>query len=311
MKPVDLNFRHLLYFWAVAREGSITRAAQTLGLSAQAISTQLSQLESQLGHTLLVPHGRGLTPSDTGRLVLGYADQIFALGTEMREVLARTVRPQRRLAVGLTDPIPKLVVAHMLEPALQTGDEYRLHCVEGPLDDLVADLALNRLDLVLAHRPVSATPNLKVHARPLGDWPMALYAADSIRDRYVPDFPGGLNEAPMLLPMAENPLRMAIEDWFRRHRLAMTVRAECADSALLKTFARAGMGVLAAPVDLEAELQAQYGVLPIGRLDGVSETFYAVTTDRRIEHPGVQAILDGAESGRGTLRGPRAADSPA
>jgi len=296
MKPGDLNFRHLLYFWAVAREGSITRAAQTLGLSVQAISTQLSQLESQLGHSLLVPRGRGLIPSDTGRLVLGYADQIFQLGNEMREVLARTVRPQRRLSVGLTDPIPKLVVAHMLEPVLQAGDDYRLHCVEGHLDDLVADLALNRLDLVLAHRPVTSTPSLKVQARPLGEWPMALYAAPSLRDQLAPGFPARLAEAPMLLPMSENPLRMAIEDWFRRHRIAMTVRAECADSALLKTFARAGIGVLAAPVGLEDELRAQYGVMPVGELDGVTETFYAVTTDRRIEHPGVQAILDGANA---------------
>lgn len=297
MKPGDLNFRHLLYFWAVAREGSITRAAQTLGLSVQAISTQLSQLESQLGHSLLVPRGRGLEPSDTGRLVLGYADQIFQLGSEMRDVLAHTSRPQRRLSVGLTDPIPKLVVAHMLEPVLRSGDEYRLHCVEGHLDDLVADLALNRLDLVLAHRPVTSTSSLKVYARPLGEWPMALYAAEPLRARFVPAFPARLAEAPMLLPMAENPLRMAIEDWFRRHRIAMTVRAECADSALLKTFARAGMGVLAAPTGLESELLSQYGLHPVGQLDGVTETFFAVTTERRIEHPGVQAILDAAEPG--------------
>lgn len=299
MKPGDLNFRHLLYFWAVAREGSITRAAQTLGLSVQAISTQLSHLETQLGHTLLVPHGRGLIPSDTGRLVLGYADQIFHLGSELREVLARTARPQRRLSLGLTDPIPKLVVAHMLEPVFQAGDDYRLHCVEGPLDDLVADLALNRLDVVLAHRPVTSTPSLKVVTRPLGDWPMALYAIEALRDRHAPDFPARLAEAPMLLPMAENPLRMAIEDWFRAHRIAITVRAECADSALLKTFARAGLGVLAAPLGLEAELRAQYGVHPVGRLDGVSETFYAITTERRIEHPSVQAILDAAGNALG------------
>ncbi|QID16191.1 LysR family transcriptional regulator [Nitrogeniibacter mangrovi] len=294
MRPGDLNFRHLLYFWAVAREGSITRAAQTLGLSVQAISTQLSQLEAQLGHTLLVPRSRGLVPSETGRLVLGYADQIFQLGAELREVLDRAEPPERRLVVGLTDPIPKLVAFHLLEGVLRPEAGYRLTCIEGELDDLIADLVLNRLDVVLSHRPVVPTANLKVYARPLGNWAMALYGTDALCAHYQPQFPARLGEAPLLLPMPESPLRLALEEWFRRHRLAMKVRAECADSALLKTFGCAGVGLFAAPACLADDMARQYGVRQVGVLDGVSDSFYAISTERRIQHPALQAIVASA-----------------
>ena len=294
MRPDDLNFRHLLYFWAVAREGSITRAAETLGLSAQAISTQLAQLEVKLGHALLMPSGRGLTPTESGRLVLGYADQIFQLGTELRQALATARTPQRRLTVGLTDAIPKLVAFLLLEVTLAADDDARLSCREGELDDLIADLALHRLDLVLSHRPVAPSANLKVYTHPLANLGIALYGSEALCRQYGDDFPHRLAHAPVLLPMPENPLRPAIEEWFRRHALPLRVRAEFADSALLKTFGRAGVGLFPAPAALGDDLARQFGVQRIGLLEGVSETFFAISTQRRIQHPALQAILDSA-----------------
>lgn len=294
MRPDDLNFRHLLYFWAVAREGSITRAAETLGLSVQAISTQLSQLETQLGQALLVPRGRGLTPSETGRLVLGYADQIFQLGTELREALAQSQAPQRRLVVGLTDAIPKLVAFHLLESALIPPLDNRLSCREGELDDLVADLALHRLDLVLAHRPVAPSANLKVYSHPVGKWGLSLYGNHALQQQYGKEFPSRLSNAPLLLPMPENPVRHALEEWFRERGLVLQIKAEFSDSALLKTFARAGIGLFAAPSALSDDLHIQYDVRPLGTLDGLHESFFALSTNRRIQHPALQAILDAA-----------------
>ena len=296
MRPDDLNFRHLLYFWAVAREGSITRAAETLGLSVQAISTQLSQLEVQLGQTLLVPRGRGLTPSEAGRLVLGYADQIFQIGTQLREALAASKVPQRRLVVGLTDAIPKLVAFHLLESTLRPPIDSRLTCREGELDDLIGDLALHRLDLVLSHRPVAATANLKVYSHPVGQWGLSLYGNDDLCRHYKTDFPRRLSDAPLLLPMTENPVRPAIEEWFRARELMLQMKAEFADSALLKAFGRAGIGLFAAPTALADDLLSQYGVRAVGVLDGLSESFYAISTERRIQHPALQAILDSAAS---------------
>jgi len=294
MHPNDLNFRHLLYFWAVAREGSITRAAETLGLSVQAISTQLSQLEAQLGQVLLVPRGRGLTPSESGRLVLGYAEQIFQLGTELRDALATAQAPQRRLAVGLTDAIPKLVAFRLLEVTLHPPVDCRLSCREGELDDLITDLALHRLDLVLSHRPVAASANLKVYSHSLGNLSMALYGSEVLWRQYKENFPHQLDQAPLLLPMPENPLRPAIEEWFRKRSLALRVTAEFSDSALLKTFGRAGVGLFPAPSALSEELWTQYGVRQIGVLDGVHEACFAISTERRIQHPALQAILDSA-----------------
>lgn len=294
MHPNDLNFRHLLYFWAVAREGSITRAAETLGLSVQAISTQLSQLEAQLGQVLLVPRGRGLTPSEAGRLVLGYAEQIFQLGTELKDALATAQTPQRRLAVGLTDAIPKLVAFRLLEVTLHPPIDCRLSCREGELDDLITDLALHRLDLVLSHRPVAPSANLKVYSHSLGSLGMALYGSDILWQQYKENFPHQLNRAPLLLPMSENPLRPAIEEWFRKRGLALHVTAEFSDSALLKTFGRSGVGLFPAPSALSEELRTQYGVRQIGILDDVSEACFAISTERRIQHPALQAILDSA-----------------
>ncbi len=294
MRPNELNFRHLLYFWAVAREGSITRAAETLGLSAQAISTQLSQLEVQLGHALLMPSGRGLTPTESGRLALGYADQIFQRGSELRQALAAARTPQRRLAVGLTDAIPKLVAFRLLEATLAADDEIRLGCHEGELDDLVTELAMHRLDLVLSHRPVASSANLKVYTHPLGHLGIALYGSDALWRQFGDGFPQGLAGAPMLLPMPENPLRSAIEEWFRRHGQPLRVRAEFSDSALLKTFGRAGVGIFPAPSSLSDDLASQFGVRQIGVLDGVSEACFAISTQRRIQHPALQAIIDSA-----------------
>jgi len=294
MHPNDLNFRHLLYFWAVSREGSITRAAETLGLSVQAISTQLSQLEAQLGQVLLVPRGRGLTPSEAGRLVLGYAEQIFQLGTELKEALATAQAPQRRFAVGLTDAIPKLVAYRLLEVTLLPPIDCRLSCREGELDDLITDLALHRLDLVLSHRPVAPSANLKVYSHSLGSLGMALYGSELLCQQYKEEFPRQLSHAPLLLPISENPLRSAIEEWFRKRGLSLHVKAEFSDSALLKTFGRAGVGLFPAPSALSEELLAQYGVRQVGVLDGVSEACFAISTERRIQHPGLQAILDSA-----------------
>jgi LysR family transcriptional activator of nhaA len=294
MHPNDLNFRHLLYFWAVSREGSITRAAETLGLSVQAISTQLSQLEAQLGQVLLVPRGRGLMPSEAGRLVLGYAEQIFQLGTELREALATAQAPQRRFAVGLTDAIPKLVAFRLLEVTLLPPVDCRLSCQEGKLDDLITDLALHRLDLVLSHRPVAPSANLKVYSHSLGNLGMALYGSDILWQQYKEEFPRQLSHAPLLLPMSENPLRSAIEEWFRKRGLALHIKAEFSDSALLKTFGRAGVGLFPAPSALSEELLVQYGVRQVGVLDGVSESCFAISTERRIQHPGLKAILDSA-----------------
>lgn len=290
MTPNDLNFRHLLYFWAVAKEGSITRAADRLGLSVQAISTQLSQLEKQLGHALFAPEGRSLKLTDSGRTALTYADVIFQTGERMREALADAGSARARFAVGITDAVPKLVAFRVLKEVLQPPFSLRLECCEGDFESLLGDLALNRLDMVIADRSAPERANLRFRSRLLGDVEIAFYARTDLYPAYVENFPHSLSGAPVLLPARSDPLRQAIDTWLAQHDLRPVVVGEFTDSALLKTFARAGLGLFAAPALMAADLLEQYGAHPLGVLPGVRESWYAIA-NVRLQHPAAAHIL--------------------
>ena len=300
MKPDELNFRHLLYFWAVAKEGSITRAADRLGLSMQTISTQLGQLERQLGQALLAPHGRTLKLTEAGRTALGYADQIFHIGDKLRQALSDPGTKRPRLAVGITDAVPKLVAFRLLEPALRPPLSVRLECIEGDFENLLAELALNRLDLVIADRSAPQQANVRWHSQPLAHAEVGIFGTPALHGTHAATFPQSLHGAPMLLPARSDPLRSAIDGWLEARELQPQIIGEFTDSALLKTFGRAGLGLFPAPASLQADLADQYGMLPLGRLHGVHESWYAIAAQRRVQHPAVVALL---ESGSGALRG--------
>lgn len=293
MSPDDLNFRHLLYFWAVAKEGSITRAAQRLNLSVQTISTQLGVLERQLGQALFAPQGRSLVLTEAGRAALDYADQIFLLGERLRHAVADHASGRRRFAVGLSEAVPKLVAFRLLRPVLQAPLSMRLECIEGNVDYLLAELALNRLDLVLTDRSAPTDAHLKLQSRLLGTVGIDFYVADRLHGQYAADFPRQLNGAPVLLPVRSNPLRGAIDAWFARHNLKPEIVGEFSDSALLKTFGRAGLGLFPAPAGMHADILAQFGARSLGALTDVRENWYAIVTQRKIPHPAVEAIQAG------------------
>lgn len=291
MHHADLNYRHLRYFWMVAKEGSITRAAERMGLSVQTISTQLGQLERQLGYALLAPQGRSLALTDAGRVALGYAEQIFHLGEQLRHGLAETHPARPRLAVGVTDAVPKLIAFRLLEDVLRPPMSARLECLEGDFDNLLGELALNRLDLVVADRSAPHLANLKLHSHLLGAVGIDFYGAGALHRAYASNFPESLNGAPVLLPARGDALRAAIDAWFEARNLRPEIVGEFSDSALLKTFGRAGMGVFPAPTEMRDDLALQFDAYAIGTLDGVSETWYAISTHRRIQHPAVAAVL--------------------
>lgn len=296
MRADDLNYRHLLYFWAVAKEGSITRAAERLGLSVQTISTQLGLLERQLGQVLLAPQGRSLVLTDAGRTALGHAEQIFQIGEKLRRDMSepRTTRP--RLAAGITDAVPKLVAYRLLETVTCPPLSARLECIEGDLDHLIGELTMNRLDIVIADRSAPHRANLKVHSQLLANVGIDFYAADALHDPYARNFPGNLQGAPLLLPARGDPLRDAIDTWLELHELRPEVVGEFSDSALLKTFGRAGLGLFPAPAVMQEDIAAHFNARPIGSLDGVSESWYALSMPRRVPHPAVSHILK--EGGR-------------
>jgi len=293
----DLNFRHLYYFWVVAKEGGITRAAERLGLAVQTISSQLTLLEQSLGKTLFSQQGRRLVLTEAGRLAMNYADQIFLLGTQMQEAVSEADSGRVRLAVGISDSLPKLSAYRMLEEAMHIDRKVRLVCYEDQFEALLADLALHKLDVVLTDREVQPGSALKVFSHQLFESEMLVVGAPELAASYGKDFPGNLNGAPFLLPTRNNALRGKIEVWFVQHQVKPDVVGEFEDNALLNTFGRRGLGLFFAPAALASDVEAQYGAVQVGLVPGVREQFYVISNERKIKHPAVEAILAAAQKG--------------
>jgi len=290
-----INYKHLHYFWVVAREGGIARASERLHLTPQTISGQLGLLEDQLGTRLFNRVGRNLEISESGRLALSYADEIFSLGGELEEVIHQLPkdRPQQ-FRVGVVDALPKSIAHRILQPALMIPEPVRMTCREASLDDLLAELTLHRLDLVLADRPIPATVSTRGYSHKLGGCPVSFLAKAELAQKLEGGFPHCLNGAPILLPGAGTQLRSAIDQWLDRKRIHPKMVAEFDDSALMKAFGKQGAGVFIAPAAIENEVMLQYEVESIGQVDEIKEEFYAISVERRVLHPVVAAIMDTA-----------------
>jgi len=287
-----LNYRHLYYFWVVAKEGSVTRAAERLDVAVQTISAQLAQLEQTLGKSLLAPQGRRLVLTEAGRVALGYADQIFLLGEQMQEVLAETdVGKTMRLVVGISDSLPKLIAARLLDAALKLPQRVKLICYENDFESLLGNLSVHKLDVVLTDRPVPSGTTLRVFSHLLGESEISLFGLPELAQHYQPAFPLSLNGAPLLLPTRGNAIRGRLDHWFEVNDLRPDVIGEFDDNALLNTFGRSGIGLFPAPSALEKDVREQFGAVPVGKLVGVREQFYAISNERRIKHLAVEAIL--------------------
>jgi LysR family transcriptional activator of nhaA len=290
----DINFRHLYYFWVVANEGGITRAAERLGLAVQTVSSQLTLLEQSLGKTLFAQQGRRLVLTEAGRLALGYADQIFLLGEQMQEALNEFDSGRTRLTVGISDSLPKLSAYRMLEAVTRMDRPVRIVCYEDQFEALLADLALHKLDVVLTDREVRAGATLKVFSHQLFDSEMVVVGASALAQRYGgagDGFPQNLNGAPFLLPARNNALRGKIDEWFVQHHVRPDVVGEFEDNALLNTFGRRGLGLFFAPAALADDVAEQFGAVRVGSVPSVREQFYMISSDRKIMHPAVEAIL--------------------
>lgn len=298
MKSTGLNFHHLYYFWVVAKEGGITRAAERLGLAVQTISTQLNLLEQSIGKVLLTQQGRRLVLTEAGRTALAYADQIFLLGEQMQGALAEADGGQTmRLTVGLSDSLPKLVAYRLLTAVLHLPQRVKLVCYDGSFDVLLADLALHKLDVVLTDRPVLTGTSLRVFSHLLSEDEMMLFGAPALAKKYCRNFPAGLHGAPLLLPTRNNAIRGRLDQWFESKEVRPDLIGEFEDSALLMTFGRSGLGMFPAPSALAADIEAQYGALPVGEFADVREQFYAISNERKIKHPAVEAILSASHDG--------------
>jgi len=292
---LNFNYRHLYYFWVVAKEGGMARAADRLGMAVQTVSAQVRELERSLGHALLKPAGRGLVLTEAGQAAVRQADQIFALGEQLEDIVQTAASdPGVRLAVGISDRLPKLVVRTLMLPVLATP-HLRLICREDGVEDMLADLALHRLDVVLSDRPAPPNPSLKLYSHSLGDSAVAWYGPPALAKQATKGFPESLAEVPVLLPTASAAVRGRIDHWFEQRGIRPNVVGEFEDSALLKTFGAGGMGVFPATELVEAELIERYQVRRVGACEGVREHFWAVDTEKKVQHPLVQRMLPGQQ----------------
>ncbi len=289
-----MNFKHLQYFWTVARSGSVIRASERLHLTPQTISAQIKLLEQSLDATLFRPVGRGLELTEAGRLALSYADEIFALGDELEAALAsRRGLLALPFRVGITDVVPKALAYRLLAPARHLAEPVRLICREGKLDRLLTELSLHKLDMVLADRPLPADMGMRGYSHKLGESTLAFFAAPDLAQG-CGAFPRCLDNAPMFMPGDDATVRGRIERWLEQERIAPRVVGEFDDGALMKAFGQEGGGFFPSPAVLAEEIELQYGVKLVGRVEAVSEEFFAITRDQNLSHPGVRAITEAA-----------------
>lgn len=291
-----LNYHHLLYFWRVAKEGSVTAAAQTLRLSQPTISGQVKLLEETLGEKLFRRVGRKLELTEMGKVAYRYADEIFTLGREMQDVFAgRTAQASERLTVGVSDLVPKLILHRLLEPALSLDEPIRVICREDKTERLLAELSIHDLDLVIAEAPIARQASVRAFNHLLGESDLTFFAKASLARRHLEGFPGSLDGAPLLVPTENTLLRRSLDQWFAELRIRPRIVAEFEDSALLKTFGSEGAGIFPGPRAIEDEICDVYRVKVVGRTHSVVERFYAITVERRIKHPAVRLISDNAK----------------
>jgi LysR family transcriptional activator of nhaA len=290
-----LNYHHLLYFWTVVREGSVSAASRKLRLAQPTVSEQLRELERALGVELFHRRAGRLQLTEDGSHAFRYADEIFALGRELTDSISRRqVARHSRVVVGIADVMPKLIVAKLLAPALERDPELQLICHEDRHDKLIADLALHELDLVLTDAPVRASSNFHGYTRLLSDSGVALFTEPKLAEQLRKRFPESLADVPLLLPLEHTGLRISLTRWFDAHQVRPRIRGEFQDSALAAVFGRDGHGVLAAPTAIVEQMRTHYRLAMVAELEGVRERFYAVTPERKPAHPAVRAIVANA-----------------
>lgn len=286
-----LNFKHLRYFWTVAKTGSIARAAGQLNLAPHSISGQLKEFEATLGVDLFRRAGRNLELTDAGLRILSYAEDIFNIGDELLEVLHdQKTNKSLPFRVGIADSVSKAVAYRLVEPALKLEEPVRLICREGRLAPLLAELAIHRLDMIIADRPMPTQLNVRGYNHLLGESGLSVFGTRRLLKTLTGKFPAVLDNAPFLLPGEDAATRTRLVQWLEANALRPRIVGEFDDSALMKSFGQAGAGLFVAPTAIVEHVCEQYKVMEAGRIDTVVEQLYAITTERRITHPAIVAI---------------------
>jgi len=294
-----VNYKHLYYFWWVAKAGGVVKAGEQLHVTPHTISGQIGILEDDLGTPLYAKRGRNIELTDAGKLAFGYAQDIFALGSELEESLRNYQAGGRPIEfrVGVADAVPKTIAYRLIEPATRLPEPVRIVCRESKLESLLAELAAHRLDLVVAGAPIPPSVSVRAYNHRLGESGVSFFAAGRLFKSLKGKFPACLNGAPMLVPTVEVAVRSRLDRWCEENNLRPRVVGEFDDSALMKAFGQRDAGVFIGPTVIESEIATQYGVKAIGRTQEITEEFFAISVERRVTHPCVVAISGTARTG--------------
>ncbi len=292
-----LNYHHLLYFHTVAEEGSVAAAAALLHITPQTISGQIKLLEAAVGQPLFIKSGRGLKISDTGRAVKTYTDEIFTLGLNLSEHIRNNqLGASAELHVGIADSIPKLVACQLTMPVFDQSERVKLVCTEGKLENLLAELAIHKLDLIISDHSIPSGYSVRAYNHPLGKTPVAFFSPRKWASRLTKGFPLSLDSVPVLMPSHNSPLRRRLDSWFEEAGLEPSVIAEFDDSAMMKTFGEAELGVFPSPEIIDNDISQHYRVKNIGRIEGVYEEYFIISPQRRLKQDAVKALVENGRS---------------
>ncbi|MFT7561755.1 MAG: LysR family transcriptional activator of nhaA [Flavobacteriales bacterium] len=293
--PDSLNYKHLQYFWVVAHAGSIAKASERLHITPQTISGQISMLEERLGVSLFERVGRGLALTEVGKVTLQYADEIFELGQELGDVLrgAPTFGPTEFI-VSAASAVPKTIVYRILEPALALDSNMKLTCKEGPVDSILADLAVHKVDLVISDQAIPSEFSIKAFNHKLGGCGVTFFASPKLARKLKGSFPNNLNNTPIILPTSQYGIRKQFDLWATEQNIYPCITGQFDDSALMKSFGERGMGVFFMPTIIATEVCKNFHVKVIGQTDDITNNFYAISAERKVRHPAVVAICEAA-----------------
>jgi len=292
----QLNYHHLYYFYLTAREGSIAKSSELLHLTPQTISGQISKFEDKLGIALFDRRGKRLFLTQQGKLAYQYAEQIFKLGSELVTSLNQENNaPMHTFTIGVTDVVPKVLAFDLVQPAISSFSSTHMVYKEGDFESLLAELAINKVDMILADRPLMPGANVKAYSHFLGDSKISFFSTSKEADKLRANFPQSLNHKPLLTSGDKSSIKLNLIAWLQSNQLHPKIVAEFDDSALLKLFGQEGYGVFCAPSSIEQHVEQQYRVECIGRIEEITERYYAISTEQSIRHPVVKSIMQQAE----------------
>jgi len=293
-----MNYKHLYYFWWVAKAGGVVKAGEQLHITPHTISGQIGILEDDLGVPLFAKRGRNIELTEVGKLAFGYANDIFALGSELEE----SVRNYQgglhpiEFRIGVADAVPKMIACRLIEPATRLDESVRIVCLESKLEHLLKELAAHRLDLVVAGAPIPHSMSVRAYNHRLGESGMSFFAAGRLLKSLKGKFPACLNGAPMMFPTVDVAVRSALDRWLEKNKLRPRLVGEFDDSALMKAFGKRELGVFIGPTVIESEIETQYRAKVIGRTKEITEEFFAISVERRVKHPCVVAIAEASRT---------------